>query len=62
VAPLAVFVDVGSIRQADDFSPVHTGVGGSLNFGDDVHLDVAWRTDDQAEWSPEVRLLFQRTF
>ena len=62
VAPLAVFVDVGSIRQADDFSPVHTGVGGSLNFGDDVHLDVAWRTDDEAEWSPEVRLLFQRTF
>jgi hypothetical protein len=59
---LALFVDVGSIRQADDFSPVRTGVGGSLNFGDDVHLDVAWRTDDEAEWSPEVRLLFQRTF
>jgi hypothetical protein len=62
LGPLALFIDVGSLRQADAFSPVRTGVGGALNFPEDVHLDVAWRTDDQADWSPEVRLLFQRTF
>ena len=62
LGPLSMFVDIGSVRQADEFSSVRTGVGGALNFPDDVHLDVAWRTDDQAEWTPEVRLLFQRTF
>jgi hypothetical protein len=62
LGPLSMFVDIGSVRQADEFSSVRAGVGGALNFPDDVHLDVAWRTDDQAEWTPEVRLLFQRTF
>jgi hypothetical protein len=62
VEALSLFVDIGSLHQADEWSSVRTGVGASLNFPDDVHLDVAWRTDDQAEWTPEVRLLFQRTF
>ena len=62
LGPISLFVDVGSVRQTDSFGGVHAGVGGSLSFPDDVHLDVAWRTDDQAELSPEVRLLFQRTF
>ena len=62
VGPLSLFVDIGSLRQADAWSSARTGVGGALNLPEDVHLDVAWRTDDQAELSPEVRLLFQRTF
>jgi hypothetical protein len=59
---LSLFVDTGSVRSAGAFSAVRTGLGASLNFGDEARLDVAWRADGEARLRPELRLLFERTF
>ena len=59
---LSAFVDVGSVRAAGEFSDPRAGLGASLNFGDEARLDLAWRTDGEARWRPEVRLFFERTF
>ncbi|QSQ28346.1 hypothetical protein JY651_32730 [Pyxidicoccus parkwayensis] len=57
-----IFTDVGSVRADKEWTEAKLGLGGSLHFGDDVRLDVAWRTDDKATATPEARLLFVRTF
>jgi hypothetical protein len=59
---ISAFIDVGSVRVGDEFGTPKVGLGLALNLGDDVHLDVAWRADDDARLRPEVRLLFGRTF
>ncbi|MFP2930533.1 hypothetical protein ACLESO_36105 [Pyxidicoccus sp. 3LG] len=57
-----LFADVGTVRADEDWTEARLGLGGSFHFGDDVRLDVAWRTDDKATATPEARLLFVRTF
>lgn len=57
-----VFADLGSVRADDEWTEAKLGLGGSFHFGDDVRLDVAWRTDEKATATPEARLLFVRTF
>ncbi|MCP3139101.1 BamA/TamA family outer membrane protein [Pyxidicoccus xibeiensis] len=57
-----IFADVGSVRADDAWTEARLGLGGSFHFGDDVRLDVAWRTDEKATATPEARLLFVRTF
>lgn len=59
---LSAFVDIGSLRRGGAFGTAKTGLGLALNFSDQVHLDVAWRADDQARWRPSARLLFHRTY
>jgi hypothetical protein len=62
LSALGLFVDVGSLRSGGAFGRARTGVGATLNVSDEVHLDLAWRADDQARLRPEARLLFKRTF
>src|SRR4051812_45101890 len=45
---LSAFADVGSLRTGSDFGPVRTGLGLTLNLGEQATVSVAWRTDDQA--------------
>jgi hypothetical protein len=59
---LSLWVDAGSVRNEGDFSDPRASLGGTLNFGDDARLDVAWRADGEARVRPEIRLLFERTF
>jgi hypothetical protein len=59
---LSAFVDIGSLRTDGAFGNAKTGAGLALNFSDKVHLDFAWRADDQATWRPAIRLLFHRTY
>ncbi len=60
-AALSMFVDAGAVRAIDgDFAGPRLGIGTALNLGDSGQLAFAWRTDDQAEAAPEVRLLFGR--
>jgi hypothetical protein len=59
---LSAFVDVGSLRTDGAFGNAKTGAGLALNFSDKVHLDFAWRADDEATWRPAIRLLFHRTY
>ena len=56
------FADVGSVRQEEGWTDAKLGLGPSLHFGDEVELTAAWRADDRATWTPEVRLLFTRPF
>jgi hypothetical protein len=62
IGGLSLFVDAGSVRAAGAFSDVRTGLGASLNLGDEARLDAAWRADGEARLRPELRLLFERTF
>ena len=62
VEAIGLFFDAGSLRTDGSFGTLKTSVGTTLNLGDDARLDLAWRTDDEADWAPEVRLLFARTF
>ncbi|NVJ00776.1 hypothetical protein HV824_22015 [Myxococcus sp. AM009] len=59
---LGVFADLGTVRADDAWTDARLGLGASLHFGDNVRMDVAWRTDERATATPEARLLFQRTF
>jgi outer membrane protein assembly factor BamA len=59
---LSLFVDLASLKAEGEFGSARTGLGAALNFSDGARLDVAWRTDDQARWRPELRLLFRRTY
>lgn len=59
---LSVFADVGSVRQPAGWLVPKLGLGAALNFGSDIQLAAAWRTDERARWVPEARLLLQRTF
>ena len=59
---IGLFADVGTVRNATDWSEARVGLGASLHLGDGVRFDVAWRTDERATAAPEARLLFQRTF
>jgi hypothetical protein len=59
---LSAFVDLGSLKTDAGFGQAKTGVGLALNFSDKAHVDFAWRTDDQARWRPEIRLMFHRTY
>lgn len=58
---MSAFVDVGSVRNGRDWHTPAPGVGTALYLGD-AELTFAWRTDDSAELTPEVRLLFGRPF
>lgn len=59
---LGLFADLGTVRADDTWTDARLGLGASLHFGDNVRMDVAWRTDERATATPEARLLFQRTF
>ena len=61
-AVFSAFVDVGSVRDAAGvWSPAKVGVGAAFNLGG-FSLATAWRTDDRARATPELRLIFQRTY
>jgi len=61
-AVFSAFVDVGSVRDAGGvWSPAKVGIGAAFNLGG-LSLAAAWRTDDRARATPEVRLIFQRTY
>lgn len=61
-AVFSAFVDVGSVRDASGvWSPAKVGLGAAFNLGG-LSLAAAWRTDDRARATPEVRLIFQRTY
>lgn len=63
ISGLSVFLDAGSVSALEGgFGPLKTGLGASLNLGDEAHLAVAWRTDDRARLRPELRFYFNRTF
>lgn len=59
---LGVFGDVGTVHAADGWTDAKLGLGASLHLGDEVEFTAAWRTDEEAEAWPDVRLLFTRTF
>jgi len=59
---LGAFVDLGSVHQEDGWSDARLGLGASLHLGDEVELTAAWRADERATITPEVRLLFTRPF
>jgi hypothetical protein len=59
---LGAFVDVGTVRQGGDWTEAKLGVGAALYLGEEAHLAVAWRTDERATLTPELRLLFSRPF
>jgi hypothetical protein len=58
---ISAFADVGVLRRAE-FGPTRTGLGLTLNLGEQANFSVAWRTDDEATALPEARLFFHRTF
>ena len=61
-AVFSAFVDVGSVRDAGGvWSPAKVGLGAAFNLGG-FSLAAAWRTDDRARATPELRLIFQRTY
>ncbi|HEY8208476.1 MAG TPA: BamA/TamA family outer membrane protein [Myxococcaceae bacterium] len=58
----SAFVDVGSVREVGGvWSPAKVGVGAAFNIAN-VSLAAAWRTDDRARLTPELRLIFARTY
>jgi hypothetical protein len=59
---LGAFLDLGTVRQEEGWTDARLGVGASFHFGDEVELTAAWRADERATWTPEVRLLFSRPF
>ncbi|MDY7226734.1 hypothetical protein [Hyalangium rubrum] len=59
---LGAFVDVGTVRQDEGWADARMGLGASLHLGDEVALTAAWRADERATWTPELRLLFTRPF
>ncbi|NVJ04909.1 hypothetical protein HUW63_06585 [Myxococcus sp. AM001] len=59
---IGLFADLGTVRADEAWTDARLGLGASLHFGDNVRMDVAWRTDERATATPEARLLFQRTF
>jgi hypothetical protein len=59
---LGAFVDVGTVRQEEGWTDARLGLGASLHLGDEVQLTAAWRADERASWTPELRLLFTRPF
>jgi hypothetical protein len=59
---LGAFADLGSVHQEDGWSDARLGLGASLHLGDEVELTAAWRADERATLTPEVRLLFTRPF
>lgn len=59
--PVSAFVDAGSLRSpTSDGKEVHLGLGAALDLGDSGQLAFAWRTDERATATPEIRLLFGR--
>ncbi|GAB4510224.1 MAG: hypothetical protein Tsb0020_27250 [Haliangiales bacterium] len=59
---LSAFVDLGAVRNDDSWETESPGVGAAFHFGDVAELTLAWRTDDNADATPAVRLLFERPF
>jgi hypothetical protein len=58
---ISLFVDAGAVRApGGDFEGPRLGLGTALNLGDSGQLAFAWRTDEDAEAVPEIRLLFGR--
>jgi len=60
--PLGAFVDLGAVHQDGGWSDARMGLGATLHLGDTVQFTAAWRADDRATITPEVRLLFTRPF
>ncbi len=60
-AHFGAFADLGSVKQAAGWTDPSLGVGALFHI-DDVRLEAAWRTDQQAKVLPELRVLFARTF
>ena len=59
---LGAFADLGSVREEGGWSDARLGLGATLHLGDEVELTAAWRADERAALTPEVRLLFTRPF
>jgi len=59
---VSAFVDVGSVKQPAGWLDAKLGLGVALNAGDWGQLAFAWRTDERAESSPKIRLIFRRAF
>lgn len=59
--PWGLFADVGSVHQPGRWVDPNLGVGALFHIGD-VRFEAAWRTDQRARLTPEMRLLFTRTF
>jgi hypothetical protein len=59
---VSAFVDVGTVRQAGSWLDAKLGLGVALNGGDWGQLAFAWRTDERADSSPKIRLIFRRAF
>ncbi len=59
---LGAFADLGTVRQEGGWADARLGLGASLHFGDEVQLTAAWRADERASLTPELRLLFTRPF
>ncbi|HEX8699866.1 MAG TPA: hypothetical protein VF815_13570 [Myxococcaceae bacterium] len=59
---LGAFVDLGSVHQEEGWADARLGLGATLHLGDEVELTAAWRADERATLTPEVRLLFTRPF
>jgi hypothetical protein len=59
---VSAFVDVGTVKQAGSWLDAKLGLGVALNGGDWGQLAFAWRTDERADSSPKIRLIFRRAF
>jgi hypothetical protein len=58
---ISFFVDSGAVHApGGDFAGPRLGLGAALNLGDSGQLAFAWRTDEDATATPEIRLLFGR--
>jgi hypothetical protein len=58
---ISFFVDGGAVHApGGDFAGPRLGLGTALNLGDSGQLAFAWRTDEDASATPEIRLLFGR--
>ncbi len=58
----SLFLDAGYIAYQQANTGIKTSAGLGFNFGQAVHVDLAWRLDDRARGWPEARLFFHRVF
>lgn len=59
---VGAFADIGTVKQTGGWTEARLGVGAVLYLGDEAHLAVAWRADEKARLTPELRLMWARPF